>query len=1029
MDRPLLLLFLFLIVFSISGGAVQNYESGFESDGTGSLPPEWEHYQDRASGGDYCSGSSCEVGHDKVVDDNSGSGSQSLECLERSNGKRHCYIEINMPNNPDNAELSFDYELAVNGQWTNAQICINDDTMFEDSNTGMCDTIKSLDQDWGSGTTVEGWNSVNNYDLNSYAGQTIYLDMWMDGRHAGNLGAWGRAAIDNVDINVRQNNPPNVGSPDPTNTVSGRNADLSVYISGENNENIDVEFYRGSSSSTTTLGEAGLEQNMDDSHWHSVNLDQSYDSRPLVFTTTQTTNGGQDPSSAHVKGVSSSGFDTQHCEWDESDTCDTHNPETNGWLAVDPGDISDVEGLDSGTVSTGSGSGGYSVSFDSSISNEPLVFTNVQTEDGNDDPLNTQARSISSTGATIDFCEQESQDDCEDHTSERVAWLALDSSQIESKQGLDFGTFTTGDSNWQSISFSETFSQTPAVIATVQTENGGQEALYAEADHVDAQGADIRFCEAEGDNSCDTHSDEEVAWLAVEPGAVQLGETAPEDSLGSDSVSEQGTARADWNNLQCGREYSWSVIADDGGKTSEAGPWDFSVNCQPPDPPTDVSPTNQEDLSLQPDISAQYPQGEESGELIFETQSGQEIDRCDSMSSGDECTVQYESANSYGQDYSFQVKAYEDATGKTSGTVYGSFTTNYRPQVENLDLNKASDDHSISVTSLVSDEDGESDLQSCRLELRDGEGNNVTETIENPEGGSTGKDAECDFGDFSQGRLGGWSHLEQLQAELTVEDNNGAIKQAQGSIAFPNHRPEMSDIRLEEYPGRDAISASTVVKPEDYGPDEIRSCSVTVESDGRTFASGELERLNSTHVRCFEDELSEESFSDLDLEKGVTVTVRATDIHGSSVSKTIEYNSAKGIDYRYSSIIMGSGSIEFLDYQVANKGSGKSTYLAEINNVNASFTENDESEIRFNLTGGDSKTLSIRIAPETNFTGSKELEILSRNQDSGVMTNSTIPIQVRDSKGSITTSEVPGISLIQLIVLTITSTTLFILRS
>jgi|GEM_PF-1754123 len=278
--------------------------------------------------------------------------------------------------------------------------------------------------------------------------------------------------------------------------------------------------------SSTFLGEAGLVQDLSDAEWKNDSFTGDFSEVPYVFATTQTTNGGQDPSGAHVRDVSLEGFETQHCEYDGGDGCDSHAAEDNAWFAVDPSVVDSIDGMDAGTVNTTDDSGGYTVYFDDSIRNKPMIFTNIQTEEGSGDSLNTQARDVTAENATVEFCEQESSDSCDSsHAEEEIAWLAVDPSIIESEEGFDYGNFSKGNSNWQSISFSQSFDQAPMVIADVQTEGGSQEALYPEVNNVDANGASVRFCESDGGDGCDSHNTEKVAWLALSPGIVNINTT------------------------------------------------------------------------------------------------------------------------------------------------------------------------------------------------------------------------------------------------------------------------------------------------------------------------------------------------------------------------------------------------------------------------------------------------------------------------------------------------------------------------
>lgn len=284
-----------------------------------------------------------------------------------------------------------------------------------------------------------------------------------------------------------------------------------------------------STSTTTTIGEAGVRGSMDNAEWNTASLSGSYSQTPHVFVTTQTTGGNQDPSAAHLRGVTTSSFETQHCEWDGSDTCDTHNTEHNGWMAVDPGDVNPIDGMETGTVSLdGNGNQGTTktVSFSETFSSPPLVFVQSQTEEGNNEPLNSQVVDVSSTGFTVEFCEQEGTDDCDGHMSESIGWWAVHPSQVDKGSTWDWGTKDIGNSQWTSISFSQTFSQAPVVLAMVQTENGNQEALYPEVQSVDTAGAQIRYCEADGGDDCDSHNTETVAWIAAEPGSLDVSSSS-----------------------------------------------------------------------------------------------------------------------------------------------------------------------------------------------------------------------------------------------------------------------------------------------------------------------------------------------------------------------------------------------------------------------------------------------------------------------------------------------------------------------
>ena len=479
----------------------------------------------------------------------------------------------------------------------------SDTVDFTDQSSDPDGSIQSWAWDFGDGATSYSQNPSHSYTSSGdYAVELIVTD---------DDGAWD-GKTKTVSVTESNQPPKKPTNPSPPDEKTGVSTDLTlnVTVSDPDGDNMVVRFYGAKESKTyesdsEIIGEAGINTNMHDDNWYSVSLSNSYGSTPYIFSTTQTTNGGQDPSAAHIRSVSSSKFETQHCEFDASDTCDTHNAEDQAWLAVDPSTISDIDGIDAGTLSTSSGSGGYSITFDSSIENTPLLFTNVQTENDNEDPLNTQAYNINSNGATVEFCEQDSTDGCDSHTSETIAWLAIDTSKIERKSGFDYGTFSTGNSNWQDISFSQSFSSAPAVIADVQTENGGQEALYPEVDNVGTGSAYIRYCESEGGNSCDSHATETVAWMAVEPGKLKLDtKSQSKELIGSDEVSGgSGTAEVDWTGLNNGTTYLWHAEADDGTDKTQSDTWNFTTNTPPDQPSVNYPPDGSTRIETDPTLN------------------------------------------------------------------------------------------------------------------------------------------------------------------------------------------------------------------------------------------------------------------------------------------------------------------------------------------------------------------------------------------------------------------------------------------
>lgn len=268
------------------------------------------------------------------------------------------------------------------------------------------------------------------------------------------------------------------------------------------------------------LGEAGRQTSLSSNEWLAESFGESYGAPPLVFATTNTVNGGQDPSAAHIRSVNTTGFETQHCEFDGGDTCDSHADETNGWIAIDSDTVRSSPHMETGVVTTSSTTEyRTSVSFSNSFANTPIVFAQSQTENDAGKPHNVRVESVGTSGFTLQFCDQDTADGCESHGSEDVAWWAIDPNNADKSGSLDWGNVSVSDSNWNSISY-DGYGSTPAVIAMVQTGSGSSEAVYPEVTNVDDASADVRYCESDGGDSCDTHATETVAWLTAATGTI-----------------------------------------------------------------------------------------------------------------------------------------------------------------------------------------------------------------------------------------------------------------------------------------------------------------------------------------------------------------------------------------------------------------------------------------------------------------------------------------------------------------------------
>jgi hypothetical protein len=688
---------------------------------------------------------------------------------------------------------------------------------------------------------------------------------------------------------------PSSPSPSDGGTADGSPPEISVDVSDPDNDNMDVTFYQGSiSSQQAEVGEAGARTSMGDDNWYSESYSSySFGERPLIFSTTQTTNGGQDPSSAHLRNIDTNGFDTQHCEFEGGDGCDTHNQEENGWLALEPSQLDGLDGVDYGTFQTNSGSGSYTVSF-SGMSETPIVFAQSQTSDGAP-TRNTQVHSVSSSGASIEFCEQESNDGCEGHTSERVAWLAIDRSQITDKTGFDYGTVNVDDSNWNNVNFDQSFSN-PVVIADVQTENGGQEALYPEANNVGTGGADVRYCESEANDNCDTHAQETVAWMAIDQGALTLSTSS---SSSSDTVTRswsgsahfdtqsininnvqdvQGMTTTDSGNDAYGHAHSGSttlyIELYDPGSGSWNRVWSNSISGSQNMYGISTSFSTQDVGRIRIGCSnhqnnCYHSMGNLEFDFDVETWAGSEIDTDNSVSSGTEASVTFDGANC-GNSYNWYAVASDGQEETASDTFSFDVDCNDPPSIDSGPSFSDGSTHSFTASAEVSDPDG--NLDECDFEVVSSSGSQ-TYTDSNP--GSTCSVSGISYDEVNAG------HTENVDVTVTARDSYGETDSASGSHSFPNNAPSPSDLLFTDYISEHAFNVTATVDEDDNGDNELDACDWRFESGSDTYTETTSPQGTSGDYECHFENFSN-AVSGFEVGDDVDVTLTARDIHGAT---------------------------------------------------------------------------------------------------------------------------------------------------
>ncbi|MFB6174374.1 MAG: hypothetical protein ABEJ87_00165 [Candidatus Nanohalobium sp.] len=478
-------------------------------------------------------------------------------------------------------------------------------------------------------------------------------------------------------------------------------------------------------------------------------------------------------------------------------------------------------------------------------------------------------------------------------------------------------------------------------------------------------------------------------------------------SIGSCSTYSGSSCSVNWGSANnYGTSYSFDVYAqDNNGANSGTNSQSFKTNSRPS--VSNLRPSNTK-ISYSPTLKADVsdPDGDSLTARFFLDGSHVGTD----MVSGSG-TARYSTSDLSSSQHSFHVKVSDGSVSDTSGT--STFIINHAPSVRDVSVDPLGQGHAVKFRAVVKDQDGNDQISSCQLKVTGGSGGSKTYSM-TPEPGSTSKKAICKVSRIDQTDAD-WSHLEDLNMDFTVTDDEGATDSSSATATLPNHKPKVESIDVTDYPDRNAFRVSAPIKYMDNDTSEIRSCTVVLDNGDQSYSAGHLEKVGST-LKCVQENIGPDRFSGLSLDDAITIKVRATDIHGATRQKKTLYNVPSKLKYDYSAVVLRSGSVQFLKYRAVNKAGIKSKYRTTIEGVNATFTSNGKSQIEYNLSSGETRKFSIKVIPESGETTKKQLKVVTKNLDTGLEKTKKITVGIVDA-GTPSSRPVPGPGLIQLLFL------------
>jgi hypothetical protein len=221
---------------------------------------------------------------------------------------------------------------------------------------------------------------------------------------------------------------------------------------------------------------------------------------------------------------------------------------------------------ETGTFNTSDGEW-KEIKFERSYAN-PVVVGTTNTQNG-EPALSFEARNVQSNRAEMRVCESEAENSegCDMHGTERVGYMVINAKATKDIPGIEAGNFKIDselDSNTKTVSYSESFSNDPYVMANVNSDNG-KNPVEARVTSYSKTSFTAGICYQDSSNGCDPgHPTEEVGWVALEPGNLPFKETSEVGSTGNSVGNSAWTLQSFTNTYSERPVVIASTVTEDG---------------------------------------------------------------------------------------------------------------------------------------------------------------------------------------------------------------------------------------------------------------------------------------------------------------------------------------------------------------------------------------------------------------------------------------------------------------------------------
>lgn len=259
-----------------------------------------------------------------------------------------------------------------------------------------------------------------------------------------------------------------------------------------------------------------------------ITFTQTYSQPPILIGIVTSNNNDNSPFIPIIHSINTTHANVSLCRDNGDTTCDNNYLSENVHYAVfDITKTNNYSWIHVGKVNATTNGGATSFSFGKTFSNSPYIWALPQTYNiggtvTNGIGAHSWFTSVTTTGANLIGCDHPGIGDvCAGTAVEEFGYVAIDIANANFSK-FDAGTQTISASTWTGISYFEPFLE-PRLFVMVNSENGPQDPAYPWARNVESATAQIRYCENDGPNYCDTHNGELTRWFVLEDGPIKIG--------------------------------------------------------------------------------------------------------------------------------------------------------------------------------------------------------------------------------------------------------------------------------------------------------------------------------------------------------------------------------------------------------------------------------------------------------------------------------------------------------------------------